>query len=296
MKLLDEYLAELEFARQVSPHTLRAYRADLDALLTFAVEQGFDDPRTVDTLLLREWLASLPSPARATLARKQASLRGFFGWLARTGRTEGSAALALRSPRRARPLPHTLEEAAVSALLAAAEGDQPAALRDRALLELLYSSGMRVAECAGLQLGDLDLVQGTARVLGKGNKQRITMVGGPARQALESWMPERSRQLARRRRVSSTATVFLNFRDGGSLSARAMHTIVTTRARQAGLPGDVSPHTLRHSFATHLLDRGANLRVVQELLGHESLSTTQIYTHVSIRRLRDVYAAAHPRA
>ncbi|MFT7462507.1 MAG: tyrosine recombinase XerC [Pseudohongiellaceae bacterium] len=296
MKLLDEYLAELEFARQVSPHTLRAYRSDLGALLSFAAAEGFHDPRTIDTLMLREWLASLPSPARATLARKQASLRGFFGWMARTGRMEGSPAAALRSPRRAQPLPHTLEEAAVSALLDAPEGDEPAALRDRALLELLYSSGMRVAECAGLDLSDLDLNRGTARVLGKGKKERVTMVGRLAREALAAWLPERSRQLSRRRRANSTPTVFLNFRDGGSLSSRAMHTIVTKRAREAGLPGDVSPHTLRHSFATHLLDRGADLRVVQELLGHESLSTTQIYTHVSIRRLRDVYATAHPRA
>ncbi len=296
MKLLDEYLAELEFARQVSPHTLRAYRSDIGALLTFASKQGFHDPRELDTLLLREWLASLPSPARATLARKQASLRGFFGWMARTGRTEGSAAVALRSPRRAHALPHTLEESAIAALLAVPAGDTPADLRDRALLELLYSSGMRVSECSGLDLADLDLTHGTARVLGKGNKQRMTMVGRPARDAIEHWMVERSRQLSRRRRAVSTTTVFLNFRDGGSLSSRAMHTIVTRRAREAGLPGDVSPHALRHSFATHLLDRGADLRVVQELLGHESLSTTQIYTHVSIRRLRDVYATAHPRA
>ena len=293
---MDEYLAELEFARQASPHTLRAYRSDIGALLTFAAEQGFDDPREVDTLLLREWLASLPSPARATLARKQASLRGFFGWMARTGRTEGSVAGALRSPRRAQPLPHTLQESAIAALLAVPDGDTAADLRDRALLELLYSSGMRVSECSGLELTDLDLDQGTARVLGKGNKQRVTMVGRPAREALQAWMVERSRQLSRRRRAVSTTTVFLNFRDGGSLSSRAMHTIVTQRAQEAGLPGDISPHALRHSFATHLLDRGADLRVVQELLGHESLSTTQIYTHVSIRRLRDVYATAHPRA
>lgn len=294
--MLDEYLAELQHARQLSHHTLRAYRSDLRALLTFAAGQGTEDPREVDTLLLREWLASLPSLSRATLARKQASLRGFFGWMARTGRTEASAAAALRSPRRAQPLPHTLEESAVLALLSSPQGDDPPALRDRALLELLYSSGMRVAECSSLELADLDLYHGTARVVGKGDKQRVTMVGRPAREALDAWLPERRRLLARRRRASLTVTVFMNFRDGGPLSVRAMHTIVTQRAQQAGLPGDVTPHTLRHSFATHLLDRGADLRVVQELLGHESLSTTQIYTHVSIRRLRDVYTAAHPRA
>lgn len=295
MELLAEYLAELEHARQVSPHTLRAYRGDLRAALAFAAEQGVDDPRRIDTLLLREWLGSLEGPARRTLARKQSSLRGFFGWLARTGRTEGSAAASLRTPRRGRPLPHVLDEAAVGRLLAAPQGDELPALRDRALLEVLYSAGLRVGECAGLRLGDVDLEAGTVSVTGKGKKQRLGLLGGPAREALVAWLPAR-RTLAESKGRGAVEHVFLNRRDGGPLTARSMRRIVVARAREAGLPQDVSPHTLRHSFATHLLDRGADLRVVQELLGHESLSTTQIYTHVSIARLRDVYQAAHPRA
>jgi len=295
MELLEDYLSELEHGRQASRHTLRAYRSDLAALLSFAADQGVDDPRAVDTLTLREYLASLEEPSRATLSRKQASMRGFFAWLARTGRIESSPAEALRTPRRGRRLPRTLDEEAVGRLLAAAAGHAPAAVRDRAILELLYSTGMRVAECAGCRLDDVDLGQGSVRILGKGRKERLGLVGGPARAALEAWLPERSRVLARRRRTA-TATVFVNFRDGGPLSTRSLDRIVKRHAAEAGLPGDTTPHTLRHSFATHLLDRGADLRVVQELLGHESLSTTQVYTHVSIHRLRDVYARAHPRA
>jgi integrase/recombinase XerC len=293
--LLDTWLGSLQNARQASPHTLRAYRGDVGGLLRFAEERGVADARRIDTLLLREFLASLPEPSRATLARKQAALRGFFAWLTSTGRIARDPTTALRSPRRAHRLPRVLDETAVAALLAAPEGDEPLAVRDRALLETLYSTGMRVEECERLELSALDLDGGSVRLLGKGRKERLGLLGAPARRALRAWLPERDHVLQNRRRTRQPA-LFLNARDAGRLTARSIARIVKRHAIAAGLPSDVSPHTLRHSFATHLLDRGADLRVVQEMLGHESLSTTQVYTHVSIGRLKDVYERTHPRA
>jgi integrase/recombinase XerC len=293
--LLDEWLASLQDGRQASPHTLRAYRGDVAAVLNFAREHGVRDARGVDTLLLREYLASLSSPARATLARKQAALRGFFGWLARLGRIAADPTAPLRTPRRGRPLPRGLDEPAVQRLLAAPEAEGASGLRDRAVLETLYSAGLRVEECSRLDLRDLDLPGGSVHVTGKGRKERLGLLGQPARAALAAWLPERERLLRDRRRAAQTA-LFVNARDGGRLTTRSLARLVKHWAKQAGLPADTSPHTLRHSFATHLLDRGADLRVVQELLGHESLSTTQVYTHVSIGRLKDVYDRAHPRA
>ncbi|GJM20706.1 MAG: tyrosine recombinase XerC [Planctomycetota bacterium] len=295
MDLVETYLQERRAVEQSSSHTLRAYRGDLRALLDFASEQGVDDPLQVDTLLLREWLASLENPSRATLARKQASLRGFYAWLARTGRQPEDPTVPLRAPRKARPLPKTLDMESIEKLLATPASDEPADVRDRAILELLYSTGLRVAECAGLRLGDLDGRGRSVRVIGKRNKERLGLLGAPAREALEAWWPVRTALLKERRRVPHDA-IFLNLRDGGPLTQRSMHRLVVAHARTAGLPPGTSPHTLRHSFATHLLDNGADLRVVQELLGHESLSTTQVYTHVSITRLREIYAKTHPRA
>jgi len=293
--MLQAYLTELANSRQASPHTLRAYRGDLDALLRFAAEQGVTDPRAIDTLLLREYLASLPAPSRATLARKQASLRGFFGWMQRAGRIRSNPATALATPRRTRGLPRGLDEPAIGRLLAAPDASAMPGVRDQAILETLYSTGMRVEECQRLDLAALDLGGGSVRLFGKGRKERLGLLGQPARAALAAWLPERERLLAQRRRARADA-LFLNARDAGRLTVRSIARLVKHYALQAGLPADTSPHTLRHSFATHLLDHGADLRVVQELLGHESLSTTQVYTHVSITRLKDVYDATHPRA
>ncbi|MCB9897595.1 MAG: tyrosine recombinase XerC [Planctomycetes bacterium] len=293
--LLDEWLAELEHGRQYSPHTIRAYRGDVGTMLAFAATQDVHDPRQVDTLLLREWLAELDAPERTTLARKQAALRGFFGWLRRRGDVERNPAAALRTPRKGRPLPRALDRPKVERLLAAPQGDGRAELRDRALLETLYSSGMRVAECAALDVDDLDLADGSVRVLGKGRKERVTFLGGPCRDALLAWLRERAAVLAEKRKTGEPA-LFVNFRDGGRLTTRSIERVVSARARQAELPSDVSPHVLRHSFATHMLDGGADLRVVQEMLGHASLSSTQVYTHVSIHRLVDVHRRTHPRA
>src|SRR5262245_31864996 len=292
---LDAYLKDLANSRQASPHTVRAYRGDLSALMRFAQEQGVGDARRIDTLLLREYLASLPSPSRSTLARKQASLRGFFGWMQRTGRIRGNPATALVTPRKAKGLPRGLDEPAIGKLLAAPDAREMPGVRDRAILELLYSTGMRVEECQRLDLADLDLGGGSVRLFGKGRKERVGILGQPAREAVTAWLPVRDRLLAQRRRTQVKA-LFVNARDGGRLTVRSLSRVVKASALAAGLPADVSPHTLRHSFATHLLDHGADLRVVQELLGHESLSTTQVYTHVSISRLKAGYAATHPRS
>ena len=213
----------------------------------------------------------------------------------RTGRIRTNPAAALVTPRKARGLPRGLDEPAIGKLLAAPDASAMPGVRDRAILELLYSTGMRVEECQSLDLADLDLGGGSVRLFGKGRKERLGILGQPARQAVTAWLAARETLLAQRRRTQVQA-LFVNARDGGRLTVRSIARLVKASALAAGLPADVSPHTLRHSFATHLLDHGADLRVVQELLGHESLSTTQVYTHVSITRLKDVYDATHPRA
>ncbi len=292
--MLQAWLSTMQHSRQASPHTVRAYRSDLSALLGWCTEQGVDDPRHIDTLLLREYLATLENPSRSTTARKLAAMRGFFGWLHTMGKIESDPMGPLRTPRRGRPLPRALDEDAMGKLLATPDRT-PAGVRDRAVLEMLYSTGMRVGECEGLDLADIDPDAGSVRVLGKGRKERLTFLGSPARRALDAWLVERDALLGRKRRRIQTA-LFVNARDGGRLSSRSIARIVKRHAESAGLPSDTSPHTLRHSFATHLLDHGADLRVVQEMLGHESLSTTQVYTHVSIHRIKEVYERAHPRA
>lgn len=303
--LLDTYLDHLAHARRASAHTVRAYRNDVGALLDFCAEQGSEDVTEIDALTIRAYLATLEEPSKATLSRKQSAFRGFFGWLVKMGHLTRDPTASLRSPRKARTLPGVLDEAGIAALLAAPEAvhrdDKDKALgellvaRDVAVLETLYSGGLRVAECAGLDLTDVDLAEGSLRVIGKGDKERMSLLGDPARRAVQSWLTARRTLLTMRKRRGETA-LFVNARDGGRLTTRSIARVVKACAREAGLPHDTSPHTLRHSFATHLLDHGADLRVVQELLGHESLSTTQVYTHVSIKRLKDVYGATHPRA
>lgn len=292
--MLQAWLDTLRHSRQASPHTVRAYRSDVSALLDWCAEQGVEDPRAIDTLLLREYLATLDRPSRATTARKLAALRGYFGWLHSVGRIDADPMGPLRTPRRGRPLPRALDEDAMARLLAAPD-DSPAGVRDRAVIEMLYSTGMRVGELTALDTTNVDPDAGSVRVLGKGRKERLTFLGSPARRALDAWLVVRDALLGRKRRRVERA-LFCNARDGGRLPARSVARLVKRHATAAGLPSDTSPHTLRHSFATHLLDHGADLRVVQEMLGHESLSTTQVYTHVSIHRIKEVYERAHPRA
>jgi site-specific recombinase XerD len=307
-------------ARDVSPETIRSYSATIAAYLAWLDARGVDW-RTPSKGQLRAYLGVLSDGReRASVAQRLAALRTFHRYAAREGLAPGDPWGALATPRLPRRLPRVLEIDQVEQLLAIVDeglagsattpGDGRAtvrrdpelshalALRDRALVETAYAAGLRISELAAAALGRLDLRRGEIRVLGKGRKERIGLLGRPAREALRDYLDDARPVLAARRATSDEAPpdeVFLNHR-GGSLGVRGIRLRLDGLFRAAGLPEGVSPHTLRHSFATHLLDGGADLRVVQELLGHESLATTQIYTHVSPTRLRDAYRQAHPRA
>jgi integrase/recombinase XerC len=291
---VERYLAELAAARGASPCTLRAYGADLEELLLFLDRLGHDDPRAVTPRVLRAFLVELDQRglARSSVQRKLSAVRSFFMHLLRAGRIDAHPATGLRQARGTRRLPGALEVAEVERLLDARPAETPAGRRDRALLEVMYSAGTRAAETVGLDRGDLDLRRGVARVRGKGRKERLAPLGPFAVQALRDYLADPARP---RPQAGALDAVFLN-RRGGRLTTRTLGRLVEDAARRAGLTRRATPHTLRHSFATHLLDRGADLRSVQELLGHAHLVTTQIYTHVSVERLREVYERAHPRA
>ena len=297
-------------ARDASPHTRRSYETTLGAYLAWLAERGTDwrSPARAD---LRAYLAHLGAgAARTSVAQRLAAIRSFHRWAGRAGLAPGDPWGAIATPRLPRRLPRVLELDQVVRLLAAVDRDldsAPAradaaralaiALRDRALVETAYAAGLRISELAAAEVGSLDLRRGEIRVLGKGRKERIGLLGRPARQALAAWIEEGRPVLleAREPDLRTPAEVFLNHR-GDPLGVRGLRFRLERLRRLAGLPVGVSPHTLRHSFATHLLDGGADLRVVQELLGHESLATTQVYTHVSPARLRSAYERAHPRA
>ena len=287
------FLDHLTHVRQASAHTVRAYRGDL---LAFATHAGFaagQDPIGVSPSVLREFLAAtlLEGKSRPTVARRAAALRTFFHWLVAEGRATDDPAAHLRLPRARRTLPSVLTTDQVERLLSAPVGTQFVAVRDRALLELLYSSGVRVSELTGMNSADLDLAAGTVLVRGKGRKERIALVGGPARAALAAWAPERAAVA----RAAAGDALFLN-RLGGRLTDRSVRRTLDRYIVRADLPAGITPHTLRHSFATHLLQAGAGLVDVQEMLGHAHLTSTQIYTHLSPGHLSRVYALAHPRA
>ncbi|HNR30625.1 MAG TPA: tyrosine recombinase XerC [Candidatus Hydrogenedentes bacterium] len=298
----------LKTERGFSRHTLRAYMNDLDQFCDF-VQRGaaafahpVGEPRpkaSIEALRqatrteVRAFLAHVQTTGGTarTAARKLASLRAAYKFLVRRGFLEDNPAQSVKSPKLSRELPEVLSIPEVTALLEAPDTATPLGARDRALLETLYSGGIRAAECAGLRIGDLDLGRGVMRVLGKRNKERIAQLGSFAAKAIETYLAARG-QLGN----PDHDLLFVNHR-GGPLTTRSIQRVVERYAR-ATLPGrrEVSPHTLRHTFATHMLNGGADLRVVQELLGHESLSSTQIYTHVSIDRLKQVYHDAHPHA
>ncbi|GAA3626869.1 tyrosine recombinase XerC [Microbacterium awajiense] len=294
---VDDYARHLADVRRLSPATVRAYRADLADLAA-----ATDDPPLADLDLeaLREWLwtATRRGDARSTLARRTAAARGFFAWAVESGRLDADPAVRLVSPKRGRALPHVAQAPALAGMLdslagRAGEGDATA-LRDHALLELLYGSGMRVSEACGLDLDDLDRDRSTARVTGKGSKERVVPFGAPARAALDAYLARGRPALAARGSGAAARAVFLGTR-GGRLGPRTVYDVVSKNVGPlVGTP--VGAHALRHSAATHLLDGGADLRTVQELLGHASLGTTQIYTHVSAERLAATYRLAHPRA
>lgn len=305
---LERFLRGLA-ARDTSPHTQRAYGTAVSAYLEWLDARG-DDWRTPSRAELRGYLAVLGArSARTTVAQRLAAIRAFYRWAARAGLAAGNPWAAIATPRLPARLPRVLDVEQIEHLLATVAADlagaasrrdptlaRAIALRDGALVEVAYAAGLRISELAAAELGWLDLRRGELRVVGKGRKERIGLLGGPARQALRVYLDEaRPELLARGPGGQEPGQVFLNHA-GGSLGVRGLRFRLERLRRLAGLPLGVSPHTLRHSFATHLLDGGADLRVVQELLGHESLATTQVYTHVSPARLRDAYRAAHPRA
>lgn len=286
------FLRHLERERNASPNTIRAYGEDLEQFADhMRRELGREGrPADADHLLIRSFLAELARRglSRASSARKLAGLRTFFRYLCREGRIEANPARLVATPRRARTIPPVLDEREVERLLDVPGSSLPA-VRGRAILELLYATGIRCAELVSLDVGEVDLEARMVRVLGKGRKERLVLFGEKARLALREWLGERARRRLR------TDALFVNAR-GGRLSDRSVRALLARRVRQLALARRCSPHTLRHSFATHLLTRGADLRTIQELLGHASLSTTQRYTHVDTRHMLEVYRKAHPRA
>ncbi|HEX4824567.1 MAG TPA: tyrosine recombinase XerC [Candidatus Polarisedimenticolaceae bacterium] len=291
------FLAALRDQRHVSPETYRAYASDLDQFRAHLAERhGGDLPsiEALDALAVRGFVARLHTQgiAKSSVARKLSAVRSFLRHAVREGRIETSPAAGIPTPKRPKLLPKNLTVDEVFALLDGIGDADPAALRDRALLEFLYATGLRVGELERLDLEDIDLSGGLVRVLGKGNKERIVPFGGKAAAALRRWL---SASEPIRRPGRDAAAVFLSLR-GSRLTARSVRRILDRRLRDAAIAARVSPHALRHTFATHMLGAGADLRAIQELLGHASLSTTQRYTHVGVEGLMAVYDAAHPRA
>lgn len=293
--MIDRFLRYAEFERNFSAHTLRAYRKDLEEFAEFLGVRNSFRPGEVTPLKLRQFLALLRSrqSSRATIHRKLAAIRSFYRFLVRQGLAESNPAKSVSTPKMEKKLPTFLDETQVQKLLGAPKGDAFQAVRDRAILETLYSTGCRVSELVAANMDDLDLVSESLTARGKGRKVRLCPLGRCAVSALRAYLEHRKR-LAERPR-SDRHALFLN-RAGARLSGRSVGRLLEKYIKQEGLAVRASPHTLRHSFATHLLNRGADLRAVQELLGHANLSTTQIYTHVTTERLKEVYDRAHPRA
>ncbi len=292
---LAEFLRHLALEKNASAHTVKSYREDLTQAVTFfRAKLGSSNPTPgqLSTRLLRAYLVWLHEQgyAKTTVARRIAAVRSWCRFMCRQGTLTANPADSLRGPRQDKKLPHFLAEDATERLLTAPPANTPLGLRDRALLETVYSAGLRVSEATGLNLGELDLDSGLATVRGKGKKERLALLGPKALKALKHWLEARD-GLPRK----NSDAVFLN-KNGTRLTSRSVGRLVEKYLARAGLDARTSPHSLRHSFATHLLDRGADIRSVQELLGHRSLATTQIYTHVTTHRLQESYQKAHPRA
>ncbi|WP_368496787.1 tyrosine recombinase XerC [Herbiconiux sp. A18JL235] len=295
-----EYDRHLRLERGYSEHTVRSYASDLVDLGAFAEKRGVTGVHGLDLELYRDWLwaASQKSLAKSTLARRAASAKGFSAWLRRSGYIEVDQAARLRAPKPDRALPRVLSNDSVDVVLERlrlrATDGEAVPLRDLALVELLYASALRVSEIVGIDLTDVDLDRRTVRVLGKGQKERVVPFGGPAHLALTDYLARGRLALASQRPAPPTA-LFLGAR-GGRLGTRAVYELVAQLLHDVPGSGPAGPHAFRHTAATHLLDGGADLRAVQEILGHASLGTTQIYTHVTVERLRSTYLQAHPRA
>ncbi len=291
------FLRYLRIERNSSELTLKSYSEDFESFYDYLRDRvgSIPEPEQITIAQLRGYVTYLHECqyARTTIARRLACLRSFFKYAMREGITTSNPAQVLRTPRTGRKLPHFLTTEQVATLLEAPPANDPMGLRDRAILETMYSSGLRVAELVGLNLSDWDRAANILRVLGKGKKERIAPVGSYAIRALERWLEARHADAAAP--PEERDAIFLN-RFGRRLTTRSIGRMLEKYLKITGLDSITSPHTLRHSFATHLLDGGADLRSVQELLGHKSLTTTQIYTHVSTRRLRETYEHAHPHA
>jgi integrase/recombinase XerC len=308
-RAVDDFAVYLAAERGFSAHTVRSYRSDLAQLSSFARSRGVDDAERVSLELLRDWLwqGSQAGLARSTLARRSAAVRSLTAWLAKTDRVFPDAASRLKSPRADHHLPRVLTSPQMDAVLeglgARARANDPVAVRDLAVIELLYASALRVSEVTGLDIASVDLERLMVRVVGKGSKERVVPFGVPAKRAIEHYLSV-ARPILLARPILPVPPVlledgadalFLSGR-GARLGTRAVYTLVSTLLATIPGSGPSGPHALRHTAATHLLDGGADLRAVQELLGHASLGTTQIYTHVSAERLKESYRSAHPRA
>lgn len=295
---IDRFLQYLRVERNASDLTVKSYREDLAMLADYLAEGrggGCPHPAAVTVLDLRGYVASLHESgyAKSTIARRLASMRSFFRFGQREGWATMNPAKALRSPRKGRSLPHFLSAEDIGRLLEAPPNDCPSGRRDRAILETMYSAGLRISEVVGLNEGDLDFRAGLVRVRGKGRRERLAPIGSYASTALRRWLRVRSLHAALP--TGPQAPVFLN-KFGNRITTRSVARMLEKYLKLTGLDLRTTPHSLRHSFATHLLDGGADIRSVQELLGHKSLVTTQIYTHLSTTALRKAYAKAHPRA
>ncbi|MFZ3452703.1 tyrosine recombinase XerC [Arthrobacter sp. 7Tela_A1] len=297
-RALESFCSYLASERGRSAHTVRAYEGDVSALLDYAAGLGLTTLADVDLQVLRGWLGKQneASLARTTLARRAATARSFTGWALREELIAADPALRLKAPKRNKTLPGVLRpgqlETLFETLAAAAAEGEPLALRNRALVELLYATGIRVGELVGLDVDDLDLERRTLRVLGKGNKERTVPYGLPAALSVDDWLRRGRPELAG---TESGPALFLG-RRGRRIDQRQVRSVTSALFEALGDTSATGPHALRHSAATHLLDGGADLRSVQEILGHSSLATTQLYTHVSVDRLRQSYQQAHPRA
>jgi integrase/recombinase XerC len=316
-ELVEKFLNSLEYEKNFSEHTLKSYRGDLVHFVAFLLAPAAPaemtpagqrqaatefDPvevtkslRAVDVMILRRYLAVLRESAysRATVARKLATLRSFYKYLCRTGELPQNPVAVIRTPKQERRLPKFLDPTEIERLLEAPKGEDLLTVRDRAILETLYSTGVRVSELCQLDQGDYDPLGEMIKVRGKGKKERLSPIGSFAVAAINRYL--QCRRADPTFETFDAKPLFLN-RHGHRLSQRSVRRKLSKYLAEAGLDPDVSPHTLRHSFATHMLNRGADLRAVQELLGHRSLSTTQIYTHVTMRRMKEVYDSAHPHA
>jgi len=312
---VTDYLEYLRYQRNASDHTLRNYASDLGQFLDYLCHTPAGDPRPepelhqLDNLTIREFLGALYQRGnrKSSVARKLASIRSFMKYLSAKGAVEGNPAKIVASPRPEKKLPEYLMLESAAELVEAPDVSTVLGKRDRAILELLYATGVRVSELVGLNLGDVDSVEGLMRVVGKGRKERIVPFGNRAREALEEYLTARAELIGSKavaspssrgaapRRQDAVRAIFLNAR-GGRLTSRSIGNIIDHNIGRLAQRLKVHPHTLRHTFATHMLNAGADLRAIQELLGHESLSTTQKYTHVSTEQLVRVYQSCHPRA